>query len=74
MKTTRPLPGTYEVRADGSYLQEMDVRSAYPYRQNAVPASCEHPQLLNRGAPPNTSNQRVCADCGRTFSPPKEDV
>lgn len=40
------------------------------YRENAWSSPCEHRRLLNRGAPPNTSNQRVCADCKRTFDPP----
>jgi hypothetical protein len=31
---------------------------------------CEHRVLLNQGCPPNISNQRVCADCGKTFFPP----
>lgn len=33
--------------------------------------ACKHTVLLNRGCPPNTSNQRVCKYCQRTFNPPQ---
>ena len=32
---------------------------------------CKHLHLFNRGSPPNLSNQRVCADCDKTFLPPR---
>jgi hypothetical protein len=31
---------------------------------------CAHRTLVNRGSPPNTSNQRICEACGKKFGPP----
>jgi hypothetical protein len=35
--------------------------------------ACKHTILLNRGCPPNTSNQRVCKYCQRTFNSPQHE-
>lgn len=43
-----------------------------PYVGSSLKDVCEHLELLNRGSPPNTSNQRVCELCGRTFAPPEK--
>lgn len=54
----------------GKSLQQVVDKYREPHTYPNDKKVCPHDKMLNRGCPPNLSNQRVCDGCGTTFNPP----
>ena len=51
LQTSWALPGQRQVNADGSHVQEMDMKSAYPFTLRDAPAPGDAPGVVPSSAP-----------------------